>query len=551
MKNLLLAATAVLLITGTSHAEAPKIKKEKLQIVFLFGQSNMVGLADIKTAQYALEPQYVPPKEYCLQRSEIMEWGTLFWDGLRTFKGPQKLKDQLDALYDERRDSRSKWRQRIKGVGGVEWNEKEWGKKPEKGRTNVYAFLDEKAIEEGIYKRMADIIGSTDNAFPPEVAYQEIIDREAMNADDVKRIREIYLKNADAESFTKLAEAMKEANVNTRTKGEEAAAQRALIAKLAKEHVGLPISERTYIYAHGHNSGVEEGSKNENTSHGPLTVGYGGGISTIGPEYGVGITLERMVDAPILLVKCAWGNTALSGAWRPPSMDGKETPQEKANREAWNDVMAARAKENGTEYKPKGPPEKTDELAYCWGMTLPQIDKVLADPGKYHPDYDPKVGYEVAGLVWFQGYSDMNNSAYGELLVEMIQYMRDKVKAPKMPVVCGALGMPAYKHLAFSGDVNGGMVQAAQHPDLKGSVDVVNTARYFPVELGFAQSYRKSLTDKESPAYKEVDAVIKRAVSNKGFHYEGSAKCFLLMGDAMGRSLVNLMNDGEPTILEK
>ena len=35
-------------------------------------------------------------------------------------------------------------------------------------------------------------------------------------------------------------------------------------------------------------------------------------------------------------------------------------------------------------------------------MTLPEIDKVLADPGKYYPGYDPKVGYEVAGLVWFQ-----------------------------------------------------------------------------------------------------------------------------------------------------
>lgn len=551
MKTLLILTTAALLV-GTAHADEPKpIKKEKLQIVFLFGQSNMVGLADIKTAQYALEPQYVPPKDFCLRRPEMMEWGTLFWDGLKTFKGPQELKDQLNALYDERSLSRSKWRQRINGVGGVEWNEKEWGKHPGKGRGNVYPFLDQKAVEEGIYKRMADIIASPKNEFPPEVAYQEILDRESYNKDDVKRICDIYLKGATKESFVKLDEALKEAKVDPRARGEEAKPNRDKIAELAKEHVGLPIGKRTYIYAHGHNAGVEEGSKNQNTSHGPLTVGYGGGISTIGPEYGVGITLERMVDAPVLLVKCAWGNTALGGAWRPPSMDGKETPLEKANREAWNKIMADRAKENGTEYKPKGPPEKTGELAYCWGMTLPQIDKVLADPGKYHPEYDPKVGYEVAGLVWFQGYSDQGNSAYGELLVEMIQYMRDKVKAPNMPVVCGALGMPAYKHLVFDGDVNGGMVQAAKHPDLKGSVDVVNTARYFPVELGFAQSYRKSITDKESEAYKEVDSLIKRAVSNKGFHYEGSAKCFLLMGDAMGRSLVNLMANGQPTILEE
>ena len=39
-----------------------------------------------------------------------------------------------------------------------------------------------------------------------------------------------------------------------------------------------------------------------------------------------------------------------------------------------------------------------------------------------------------------------------------------------------------------------------------------------------------------------------RATSNKGFHYHGSAKCFILMGDAMGRSLANLIAGGEPTI---
>jgi hypothetical protein len=31
-------------------------------------------------------------------------------------------------------------------------------------------------------------------------------------------------------------------------------------------------------------------------------------------------------------------------------------------------------------------------------------------------------------------------------------------------------------------------------------------------------------------------------------HYHGSAKCFLLMGDAVGRSLANLMAGGEPLI---
>ena len=44
----------------------------------------------------------------------------------------------------------------------------------------------------------------------------------------------------------------------------------------------------------------------------------------------------------------------------------------------------------------------------------------------------------------------------------------------------------------------------------------------------------------DSPEYLEaVDSA--RGKSNGGFHYHGSVKCFLLMGDAMGRSMANLM----------
>jgi len=180
-------------------------------------------------------------------------------------------------------------------------------------------------------------------------------------------------------------------------------------------------------------------------------------------------------------------------------------------------------------------------------MTLPQIERVLADPGKYHPGYKPEVGYEIAGMVWFQGYSDRGNPAYGELLVELIKFVREKYDAPEMPFVAGTLGMPAFEHMALAGDVNGGMIQAARHPDLQGTVDVVITAPYFPLELDMAINVRNG-TDKESVEHAAARDALKMAASNQGFHYHGSAKCFILMGDAMGRSLANLMGGGEPLI---
>jgi len=54
-------------------AEKPVIKKEKLQIVFLFGQSNMVGLADARTARYMTQLQYAPPREMAVKKSRYCD----------------------------------------------------------------------------------------------------------------------------------------------------------------------------------------------------------------------------------------------------------------------------------------------------------------------------------------------------------------------------------------------------------------------------------------------------------------------------------------------
>ena len=159
------------------------------------------------------------------------------------------------------------------------------------------------------------------------------------------------------------------------------------------------------------------------------------------------------------------------------------------------------------------------------------------------PPYVPP--REVAGLVWFQGYSDKDNPAYGELLAQLIRDFRKKVKTPELPVVCGSLGMTGFKHTAFQEHANKGMLQAAKMPDLAGTVDVVNTAPFYPHEFDLLKQVMQE-KEEGSPEYKKA-ATAARGKSNVGFHYHGSAKCFLLMGDAMGRSLAKLMAGGTPT----
>ncbi len=530
-------------LTAVTSLGAEKLKKEKLQIVFCFGQSNMVGTAKVPTVWYLSQPQYIPPKESAVLKTRYFDWN-FYWSGVRYYQGPRK--QELLDLVQARRNSRVKWRQRIRGHNGVVWKE-EWGKNPGSGRSKVYPFLDQKAEEEGIYKKMAEILESEENTFNVNDAYAELISRGDTNAEELRMANEHYLKGVTEADFTAFDEAVKEANIDPKDQSENCEKNRAIYAGLAQKHLGLPIAKRTRIFGYGAIAGSEGTSATGRITHGPLSVGYGGGITSIGPEYGIGMALEREIDAPILLVKCSWGNTSIAGAWRTPSLDGVETSYEKSSREASNAKRKAQAKLKGIAYNPIMAPEKTGKLSWCWDQVLPQVDKVLANPGKYYPGYDPEVGYEVAGMVWFQGYSDKDNPAYGELLSELIRDFRKKVKTPRMPVVCGTLGMVGFKSQAFAEAANQGMLEASQMPDLKGMVDVVNTAPYYPLELSLLKQVMQT-AGKGSAEYEKALLMLGRATSNKGFHYHGSAKCFILMGDAMGRSLANLIGGGEPSV---
>ena len=92
----------------TAVSEENPLKEEKLQIVFCFGQSNMVGAGKVDTAWYATRPLYVPPKEIVTKPSRYFDFDNLYWSGVRNYTGPKRA--ELDALIEERRLSRSKWR---------------------------------------------------------------------------------------------------------------------------------------------------------------------------------------------------------------------------------------------------------------------------------------------------------------------------------------------------------------------------------------------------------------------------------------------------------
>ena len=547
IRILLIAALAVLGTSFAPVAEAShkaQASKKKLKVVFLLGQSNMVGYSHPLTAWYLTQPMYVPPPKTALARSRYYDGGYFYWQGVRFAYGSEEFNARGKALLAERRASRAHWRALVYGNFGRNATRNDWrpeyGPAPKTGRKTMYPFLDKKAEAEGIYKRMVEHIESPENKLHPKVALQQLGKRDAAIAADIKRVREIFLKSTKPEDFDRLAEALE-------AKGSDYARDRAAYAELVRRHVNLPIAQRTWITALGEVTGEPTGHHKDNVTHGVLSVGYAKHATDSGPEYPFGISFERLVDGPVLIVKCAWGGTSVHVPWRPPSLSNAETPSEKATREAANKAGAEEAKKGGFKFTPKLPQTGTGK---CLQRTLAHIQKVLADPGKYHPNYDPEAGYELAGLVWFQGWNDMGNPAYGEQFVTFIKDFRKEVKEPKLPVVCGLLGHSAWKHTTFGGNVNIGMLYAARHADLRGTVDIVDTVKYFPLELGFKKPVMAAY-GADSDEYRKAERIINRASSKDGTHYFGSAKFLYLTGDAMARSLANLINGGEPTIHEE
>jgi Carbohydrate esterase, sialic acid-specific acetylesterase len=176
---------------------------------------------------------------------------------------------------------------------------------------------------------------------------------------------------------------------------------------------------------------------------GKLTVGFGPGKEKIGPEFTFGLTLEKRLDEPILIIKTAWGGRSLHTGFRPPS----------AGPEQINDFTLVQWKQRGLDAE-----KETARIRQNGGVfyrhMIYHVQKVLKDIKRVVPDYDPKQGYELAGFVWFQGFNDLVDSwtypnqmkpggydRYADLLGHLIRDVRKDLSAPKMPFVIGVMGI--------------------------------------------------------------------------------------------------------------
>ncbi|MBM4021725.1 MAG: sialate O-acetylesterase [Planctomycetes bacterium] len=310
---------------------------------------------------------------------------------------------------------------------------------------------------------------------------------------------------------------------------------------------------------------------------GKLTAGFGaGGKDKIGPEFTFGLTLQKHLNEPMLIIKTSWGGRSLHTDFRSPSAGPYVLAKETL--ELWDKHPKGAHGIPKVEDRPKFHADKAAATGVYYRAMIAHVKKVLKDIKRVVPDHDEKQGYELAGFVWFQGFNDLVDGGvypnqgkaggydlYSDLLGHLIRDVRKDLSAPKLPFVIGVMGIDGLK-----GDKKGAMMhfRAAQRKpaaldEFKGNVFAVETAPFWDDDLEAFVERKERLYDKleqgfrkatPKPTEPEKQAARKKAldeefkpeelkrlktgVSNGGYHYLGAAKILAPIGKAFAEALL-------------
>jgi hypothetical protein len=257
--------------------------------------------------------------------------------------------------------------------------------------------------------------------------------------------------------------------------------------------------------------------------------------SNIGPEYAFGYFMGEALEEQVLLIKYGPGGQSLYVNFRPPSagmtgnpkIDDQEIDKETADR--W--FGGHQGKVVGCQYR----------------YLVHYVRETLDNLKKHFPSYDEKAGYEIAGFVWFQGYNDLGASKeeYAKDLVCLIKDLRAEFKAPGMKAVVGIIGVNGVKNeVGKMKELRDAQRSINTVPEFKGNAKAIESAPLLHpdvVAIMTAGWLNKDRDLKKDPITPEEQAMLKRATSNKGYHYYGEGRFFILLGKAMAETMQELM----------
>jgi alpha-galactosidase len=282
------------------------------------------------------------------------------------------------------------------------------------------------------------------------------------------------------------------------------------LTKSTYQHYGTPgnYSKRDDVYIYFQDDIVYQG---------PLSVGYGSPYGeNFGPELEFGWIVgdataasetESSHNGDVLIIKCAWGGKSLAVDFRPPSSGTSNY----TNCDDEHGCRPYAPSEYGVYYR------KTVATVYSVLENLPNLDL-----NRSHSHY------EIAGLVWFQGWNDLINdrmvAEYDTNLANWIRDMRADLETPDLPVVIGEPGqagpnppVDGLPHVMLRHQ----MRKVADQPEFVGTTRYVMTSVY-------VNSVGESF--------------------NGDYHYYGRADTEFLIGRAFGTAMLQLLEDYEPIV---
>ncbi len=202
-----------------------------------------------------------------------------------------------------------------------------------------------------------------------------------------------------------------------------------------------------------------------------------------GPELQFGHVLGGHLTAPVLLIKAAWGGKSLYKDFRPPSSGG--------------------------------------EVGVYYTKLLAEVRTGLAN---LKTDFPALAGrdHKLAGFVWYHGWNDGVDPKtavpeYEQNLVNLIKDVRKDLSAPNLPVVVGELTGPWVDAPGAWGTLRKAQAAATARPEFKGNVVFVPT-----------RDFVRPAAESPNPGH--------------GHHEFGNAETIFLVGDALGKGMVQLLS---------
>ncbi len=482
------------IVEGAEGAEGGK-----LRVVVMMGGDEMVGHADFRTAGYLREPKLVLPRKETLEAHKgnlaQINGAYLYWQMMGAYQGEKAV--ELKRLEAERAAFKRKFKAEVvaelKRTGGHFR-----GRKYKRYRGFwLYNLCDQEAEVKGITPKIRAILDSPENPFGLEKAYETVLADQKWRAGRYEVVSKLLFgdKDVDVAAYAK-AVAEEGAKVEG-VKGVKG--RRDVYSGLAGRFMGARVSEGVYVAAVGNVEG-EKLDDRSRVAQGKLGPTFGHSAHTFGLEYPLGLVLEERVSGPVLIIKCAWGRGDFAEQWGVGGDGG------------W--ALAA---------------------------SLKRVRSILGDLGKYHPGYDEKVGYEVAGALWFHGVSDSLNVGYGKVLEGVFGELGKESWMSGVPVLlCGA-GDFLFEGHSMVHEGNKAMRKAAREGK---EVHFMETYRYYPSELKVADGLLRKRRWKSDVASGLVRGSM---MSRRGYApaYGGNVPYYMLTGSEVGRKLLAVGRFGE------